>query len=373
MENQPVKRKHKSFKEKSYDRVREYIANPTDIKFEGPLSYRYLRVLAWIFFAISQLAFVIRISSNFFDWQIVSEIGASALKSLGNMATPLFIIASFGLILSRQRTYKHFLLIYGSIFVGIATIFDVVYLRYVFAFYTFKDDARGLEQISNAIKGFANVNIFADLFMLSLFCFFIEYDPKKIFKKKKVIYFRLMAILPALYVAASYTLKTLHSFDAADIPLYLFPFMTTKSPLIFLTFIMLALWIKYRERLFVKAGATKQDYKNYLKTNKNSFAYSIHLSVFIMIIASIELTLMIVISLSLVARDIYTVEQSFVIVDQLGIGQATPMILAIPFIMLYSYKKSHKNGTIDLLLPIIGIVLTAFVYAEWIFGLLTRS
>ena len=284
MENLSEKRERKGLKGTRYQRVRDYLDNPTDIKYEGPLSYRYLRVLAWIFFAISQLAFVIRISANFFSWEIVSETGASVFKALGNISTPLFIIASFGLILSRQKTYKHFLIIYGAFFVGLATVFDVVYLRYVFAFYTFKDDARGLEQISNAIKGFANVNIFADLFMLSLFCFFIDYDPKKIFTKKKVIYFRLMAILPALYVAASYILKTLHSFDAADVPLYLFPFMTTKSPLIFLTFIMLALWIKDRERLFVKAGATKQDYKNYLKTNKNSFAFAIHLSVFIMII-----------------------------------------------------------------------------------------
>lgn len=372
MENLSEKRERKGLKGTRYQRVRDYLDNPTDIKYEGPLSYRYLRVLAWIFFAISQLAFVIKISANFLSWEIVSETGASVFKSLGNISTPLFIIASFGLILSRQKTYKHFLIIYGAFFVGLATVFDVVYLRYVFAFYSIKGEEHDLEFISNAVKGFANINVFADLFMLSLFCFFINYDPKKIFTKKKVIYFRLMAIIPALYVAISYTLKTLHNFDATDVPLYLFPFMTTKSPLIFLIFIMAALWIKYRERLFVKAGATKQDYKNYLKTNKNSFAFSIHLSIFIMIVANLELALLISISAGLAANDAFTIEEAFTITDQLGIGQAAPMILAIPFILLYSYKKSHKNGTIDLLLPAFGLLLTVLVYTEWVFSLLTR-
>ena len=48
-------------------------------------------------------------------------------------------------------------------------------------------------------------------------------------------------------------------------------------------------------------------------------------------------------------------------------GQASIMLLAIPFIFLYSYKRKHKDGRIDLIIPILGIALLALVYVEGIY------
>ena len=37
------------------------------------------------------------------------------------------------------------------------------------------------------------------------------------------------------------------------------------------------------------------------------------------------------------------------------------------FIFLYSYKRKHKDGRIDLIIPILGIALLALVYVEGIY------
>lgn len=57
----------------------------------------------------------------------------------------------------------------------------------------------------------------------------------------------------------------------------------------------------------------------------------------------------------------------FLYADALGIGQTMSMIFAIPFIMLYSYTRSHKNKTIDIAIPIASVALLALVYLEGIY------
>ena len=352
--------------------IQEYLANPTDIKFEGPLSYRYLRIIAWIYFFIAQVVFVIGISSSFFGWEIISKDGYNVLKSLSGLSTPLFIIASFGLILGRQKNHKHFLILYGSAFIGLGVLFVLIYHRYIFGFYTHYNDLHGLTIITNRLKEYADINFFADLFMLSLFCFFINYNPKKFFIGKKTIVFRLMAIIPALYVVISYMLKMFYEFNVTEISIYVMPFLTTKSPLVFMIFIAIALWIKGREISFLKAGATKQDYLDYLKTNKNSLAFSIHLSMFILIFASIELTLYVVLGVVIAASPAYGVAETAQILTKLEFGHVAPLILAIPFLSLYSYKRTHKNSSLDIIITIVGLACSALVYIEWVFQLLTR-
>ena len=47
-----------SRKEKRREKLRQKLLNPNDIKYQGPLSYRYLKIIAWIAIAIGQVAVI---------------------------------------------------------------------------------------------------------------------------------------------------------------------------------------------------------------------------------------------------------------------------------------------------------------------------
>ena len=54
-----------SREEKRLEKLRKKLLNPNDIKYQGPLSYRYLRIIAWIAFAFTQILALAAISRNF--------------------------------------------------------------------------------------------------------------------------------------------------------------------------------------------------------------------------------------------------------------------------------------------------------------------
>ena len=43
------------------------------------------------------------------------------------------------------------------------------------------------------------------------------------------------------------------------------------------------------------------------------------------------------------------------------------MVFAIPFILLYSYQRKHKDARVDIAIPILGIALIVVVYVEGIY------
>ena len=149
-----------------------------------------------------------------------------------------------------------------------------------------------------------------------------------------------------------------------DLPFYVFPFLTTKSPIIYLIFIVAALWIKNRERWFIRLGATRQEYHEFLKTNRNSLSVSITLSVIILLSVFLDILLLLIALIYYAANNLPSDNFVDVVFGTFGFGQASSMILAIPFIFLYSYKRRHKDTRLDLIIPILGIALIVLVYVE---------
>ena len=116
----------------------------------------------------------------------------------------------------------------------------------------------------------------------------------------------------------------------------------------------IGLWIKNRERIFVRLGATKKDYNDFLRTNKNSLSFSIHVCTLFLLVSLIDFILLLIVPNASV----------------FNFGQATGLFISIPFVMLFSYNKVHKDKTIDLILPFVGIVLVLIAYAEAIYEIL---
>ena len=327
---------------------------PNDIKYCGPLSYRYLRIIAWIALAISQYCLVLGIGVSKFGTTIgYPEWIYNTLALIGSLSIPFFLLASFSVILSRNRTYKSLVIFYGVAYLGVALGLIFVYDRYIGSI--IKHLSGSKESAKNVVLMLfnkkADFNVFGDLFILTLFNFFLNYELKNTCSKKKVVLFRLLCVVPILFALASYIVTVLAKFSFFELPFEVYPFLTTKSPLIYLVFICMSLWIKNRERIYVKLGATQQEYNMFLRTNKNSLAFSIHVCLLFFIVALFDILLVSFIPNS----------------SNYNLGQTTGLLIAIPFILLFSYNKSHKGKEMDLLVPFIGVVLIILAYAEAIY------
>ena len=346
-------RKLKGKTKKRYKLVNKMLS-PTDIKYRGPLSYRYLRIIAWIALAMSQYCLVINMGLSFFDGELKYPVWIfNTLAITGSLSIPFFLLASFSIILSRNRTYKSLVLFYGIAYIGVALGIIFVYNRYIGK--VIFEMSGSMEAAKNAVlKIFSkktDFNVFGDLFILTLFNFFLNYELKSDTSLKKVISFRLLSMIPLSLALASYILTVCFKSGIIDLPFEVFPFLTTKSPLIYLVFICMSLWIKNRERIYVKLGASPKEYSNFLRTNKNSLAFSIHVCLLFLLVVLLDLIL------------VLTIPNY----NNYNIGQSTGLLIAIPFILLFSYNKTHKDKNIDLLIPFVGLILMLLAYAEGIY------
>ena len=358
-----------SHKEKRYARIKKKLFKEDDIKYVGPLSYRALRILAWVCLALGQVALLNSIGTNLFHYNQLGPFWSTFCSLLSNLSTPFFIIASFGLVLSGRRNMRDFMLIYGIAYVGVALGFVFFYMRYIDGLFV----KMGLNRtpfpalISGFLSDKVQVNVFADLFAFSLFHFFMNYTPKRVFKGKSVIIFRLFSLLPIIFVIVSYIIKILSVTKVVTLSFYVFPFLTTKSPIVYFVFVVASLWIKHRERWFIKLGATKEEYQKFLNTNRNSLSVSSHLSLIILISLVFDLALFIFALIHYAIHKLPMDAFSDVVVDVYGVGQASMMVLAIPFIFLYSYKRKHLDSRIDIAIPICGLALIVVVYVEGVY------
>ncbi|MBQ6920916.1 MAG: hypothetical protein IJQ72_03340 [Bacilli bacterium] len=333
--------------------------NTEDIKYRGPLSYRYLRVIAWIAFAMAQLVSLYGIFSNpILDWKFLPNPVFQMLTIFADLGTPLFIIAAFGLVLSRSKTFKSMILFYAVAYVGMAVGLNIFYYRYLLGI--LRSNAAATSVVSS-IGFIVKANVFGDLLAFCLFHFFVTYHPKKYFTGKKIYIFRSFVVFPLAFVLVSYILKALAGYGTIDVPFAIVPFVATKPPMVFMLFVFASLWFKYREYKFKKLGLSRLQYHEYLKTNRNSLSFSIMLSSLIGIVAFIEIIIIGVMAAKL-GYDVTILH-----LYNLSIGQVIPLVLAIPFIMLYSYTRSHKNGVVDVILPLAGIGISVLVYVEVIY------
>lgn len=369
-----IKQQKKTEKrEKRHAKIRRRIFKD-DIKYQGPLSYRYLRILGWIVFALGQAALLNSVFSMF-EWNPLGNVWQNIFSYASSLMAPFFAIASFGMVLSGNRGFKGFIILYGGGFllIGLGLIF--FYYRYINGIFMSVGAVEARDITEAFVSNRVQVNVFADLFAFTLFHYFVNYTPRKYFQGKKIYIFRLLALLPIIYSLTSYILKVSYSLGAiSNLPFALFPFMTTKSPLMVAIFVVISLWIKNREKVFIKVGASKEQYDVYLNSKRNSLSFSIILSVIIAIFAVLELIIMGILAAYYTGK--YGADELNGLVTFLStfdLGQVLPCILAIPFILLYSYTRDHENTKLDLFIPLGGIAITVIVYIEFIFNFLVHT
>ena len=352
-----------------------------DIKFRGPLSYRHLRIAGWLFLIIAQIAVILSVGASA---GIINpnQTLINVMKTAKDLMMPLFLFAAFAQLLVAKNGYKRLLITYGGAALGIFLAFIFVYEHFFIGIMSAigGGDTNGAHEAGQQFISYLNFNgalsfnIFIDLLLCTLVTFFINYTPTKYFQGKKIYIFRAFVALPIMYEIASILIKILVASQTVTISPFIIPLLTTKPPMAFLIFVAGAIFVKNRERFYIKNGRTYEDYKSFLKTNVNSLHFSIFLVIAILIAVALDITAFIGILVGELAgynvNDPNFGEYIFYWAQTIyswGFGQCVIMILLIPIILLFDYKKTYKNNMMDIIIPCAGVILMVLVTVEGMF------
>ena len=373
--NKGDEKKGKRKRRRIYDITRE-----NDIRYRGPLSYRWFKILGWLTIVFAQYVTLMGLKNEIAKTNNQVAFGETVNSLITSLALPLLLFSGFALILNGHGKIRRLIMTNGLASLGIILGYLIVYQRDVLGimsvFFDGKRDAaleldRMMSQYTDS-GVFVAFNIFLDLFLCILIFYFATYIPKKHFKGNRIYIFRSFVVLPILYEFVSICLKILASNKVISIPMAAYPFLTTKPPMAFLMFCMMVVILKGRERRYLKHGKTIEEYHEFLKTNTNSLHFSIIMAVLVVIFAIADVILCIIFSnihfnnmaLSIGGGEEAKFGMAIDTVMSWGFGQTFKMIFIAPLLLLFSYTKTHKRALVDILIPIAGVLGIVFVYIE---------
>ncbi|MCQ2743137.1 MAG: hypothetical protein MJ239_07640, partial [Bacilli bacterium] len=361
-----------------------------DIKYRGPFSYRDLRIIGWVAMAIVQVAMVILFSmKSHIRWGVDCDVAAMTtasdiLENIGQLSVPIMLVANFGPILNSKSGIKKIIRNNAIFAIGFYLLFILVYFRYLLGSTEHIFGGIGREVVKEVtvifFSRYLTFNCFIDMLVISSLYFFIVYRPTKHFAGKKLIYFRLLAIIPFAYEVACHVIKGLAlGQELFEIPLAVLPLLTNKPVMTFAAFVVIVAFLKAREAVFVyKEGGTHEQYEAFLETNTNSFQFSVVIAISFLLGGLIDLAMTsglmgiyFGVGLSSFGRELLW-NSAYAYANAWGFGKAISLIIGAPIILLFSYTKSHPERTKvnDVIIPIAGFALCAFVWVEGVYDTL---
>ena len=378
-----IPRMAKTIRPKRREKICRVLAG-NDIRYRGPLSYRHLRIIAWFLCAIAFGGAALGIGYKLFQKNFLPIVGdiATYMTHMQMYTLPLFMLANFAVILNAKNGYRRLIMTYGlfSALIYLGHIVLVAHYATGIAELILGDRALAgimIDMILTTINpnGYLAYNIFIDLFLYTLMMFFLMYRPTKVFRGKWHIVFRLFAFIPILYEIACFVLKILSGVRVITLPYYVWPLLTAKPPVIFMVFLSIAFFVKFRERSFRKSGFTHQEFMAYQKTNRNSLGFSGYIALIFIVWSLVDFLMIIVVpaALNVILNGWQSQEQieSLVqIVYNTGVSHGLSLIPLAPFVLLFSYTKTYKSVIPDLMIPICGIAFVALFTVEFVFEML---
>ena len=368
-----------------------------DLKYRGPLSYREFKIFGWLCIVIAQIIILMRLGIKVNPQGLEGRLSGwmDFLSWISPLALPFLLMSNFAVMLDNRKSYKSLIMTNALMMLGMFLMFILLFYHFLIGSLeglsdgnmNFKDFFTKMYYEGDGQKFFA-FNIFVDLFLCSVFMFFVNYRPTRFFQGKKRIIFRLFAILPIAYELVSLALKWLSFDNTVRIPFILFPLLTVKPPMTFVVFVALTLFVKRREKKYIKMGGTYEGYQEFLQTNRNSFTFSLHATIIMFVAGAIDLILMIIIpSVQIVlakqavaavsgAEAAATYDMDTAIIGlmskmfTIGVGGASQLIVFAPIMLLFSYTRKRDNKIIDTLIPVAAIVLMLLVYLQGFFQLM---
>ena len=349
-----------------------------DIRYRGPFSFQTFQIFGWLCIVMSVIVIMLKITRKV-DPNAIPNING-LIRFIGEaseLSLPFLLIANFARILNNPEGYKKQLLRNGGAALAIAVGGMFLIGRYLISslalFVTDKENVRPfLGEMYRAFNpaGFMDFNIFIDLFLCTLFMYFLNSKPKRFFTGKKRFIFRAFAILPVAYELTSIQLKFMSAAGKITLPYWSFPLLTVKPPMTFIVFMILAVNIKTRELRFRRHGKTHEEYQAFLNTNRNSLHFSIFLSIILIIAGVLDLLILVFVSMQS-AGSLEALSQTERIGEfiqngvAVGFGNAAvPLMLVAPFVLLFSYTRIPRSKMVSLLIPLVSIGLMVLVVIE---------
>jgi len=357
-----------------------------DIKYKGVLSFQGFQVLGWFCITITVVMTLMRVAVkiNPDDAQRFAGIG-EVISYIAEMSLPFLLMANFARILNNTEGYKKQLLRNGGATLALVLVFLVFFNRYIVGTIGLlledSSDAHALVMTSfygiNK-NGFFAFNIFTDLLLCTLFMYFMNARPQKVFTGKKILIFRAFAILPVGYEVASLVLKGLSAAGQVRIPSWAFPLLTVKPPMTFIVFMVMAIYIKTREWRYCRHGKTHEEYQTFLKTNRNAWNFSVFSAIILFVAGVIDLIIFVVMILNQGGtaegvNELIETETAMkhTVAYSVGFGKSAILIIFAPIVLLFNYTKIPKNKTVGMLIPVIGIALITLIGIQGIYQLVS--
>lgn len=267
-----------------------------DIRYIGPLSYQHFQMLGWLCIAVMQVAVVLKLGGRLnAQFSADTEGTVLALQKVAEFSLPFLLIANFAQILDASESYARQLVRNFAAMAGVCGLFYLVYYRYlvggIAAF--LRDPGQALPTVESMMGealrfGFMDFNIFVDLLLCTMVMMFLNYRPKRVFKGKLVLLFRLFTLLPIAYEVGCMALKIRAAHGEIYLPAWVYPLLTVKPPMTFVLFVVLALYVKTRELRFRRHGRTHEEYKAFLKTRRNSWHFSVFLAIMMVVVSALD-------------------------------------------------------------------------------------
>lgn len=354
-----------------------------DMKYRGPLNYQHFQILGWACIVAAVAAAIINLGGKLVGERVMDRFGTigSILGFMSQFSLPLLLIASFSRILNSNDGGKKMLLINGGAAVGIIAVTLLLGSRYFIGILKqIIAPAEKVVPMMNGIiagvvpGGFLAFNMFVDLFLCTLMMFLLNVHPKRWFTGKKVLILRFAVIIPIAYEGFCFWLKVQAMRGKVMLPMWSYPLLTMKPPIMILLFIVMAFVVKIREYRYCKHGNTHEDYQAFMRTNRNSFHLSVRLAILMVIFAVLDFVLLVLLTylnadsagaLNAAGEMAEEASDTFISLSlAVGIGKSWPIGLLAPFMLLFSYNKEPKNKMISMVLPAVAIVLCIFIVLE---------
>lgn len=358
-----------------------------DIKYSGPLSYRHLRIIGWVLLALSQIAIILNLNMKINPGsEYIYQGWINVFKFFSNFPLPLFMLANFAAIFQKKHDFKKLLIFYGGMSLGMYALGNFVVMFYGIRFTNALFD--GAMDFWTSSKVFATImvnsgssgfmfNIFIDLFLCVLCFFFMNYKPKKFFQGKKIIFFRLLIILPILYEVGSIIIKHYAVNEYMSITHFVFFLLTSKPPVIFLAFVAITLFMRGFELLHLKKHNDHEKLKEHLGTNAFSLRTSIIIAIIFFCAFILDVVLLISISMIYASTTNTFTQEGFTVALQMfsgiGFGSSASLCLIVPIIFLFSFTKTHKDSMVDLIVPAAGVGLIVLIYVEGLYEIVVNN
>ena len=345
-----------------------------DIRYRGPLNYQHFQLLGWLCIVFSQVGLILSIGERLGQLPESFAGLTEPVTFLSFLSLPFLLIANFAQIMNGQKSYRFLLLKNFGAAAAIFAFYVFVLHRYLLGTIDILNDGtvpsmdvllKIMEDV--APDGVLCFNIFIDLFLCTLVMFFLNYKPKRIFTGKCRFIFRTFALLPIAYEVGSIVLKVLAYRKQVTVSPFLYPLFTVKPPMTFVLFIVLAVYIKTRELRFRRRGKTHEEYKAFLNTKKNSWDFSLFLSIALIVISITDiivyfLTSIIEVNVLNLPKEAASSYHPIALV--MGFGDSIPLFFLAPLVLLFSYTREPRNKMMSTLIPVASFAMILMLYVE---------